>query len=616
MNIKQLETNLITWSQAYYDGTPIVSDAVFDFYLEQLRELDPTNSILFRTGHGYIPKTSHLTKVDHSFFCGSLGKIKDVDSTIWSNEPFIVTPKFDGGSVVAYYQNGTLSVVLSRGNGVVGLDITRNVIHTIPKQIHNKEITAVRGELVVSYETAKKLGASHPRNKAIGLSQSINVNQEELQELHIVWYDLPEFLGTKIKIMETLKEEGFVVPYYRICNSWVDYKQFANKHDKTTTIIPSISGTFPIDGLVLTKCDNSSSIAYKFANEIAESVVKDIIWQLSRTGRYIPVLNVESVFLSGANISRVTANNLDWLTQWKAGIGSTINIIRSNEIIPTLIGVINDSTEYNMPTHCEACGTLLTIHGKDLMCENQNCSAKNQATISMILNHFKSDGIGNTIIDDIISIHYLTTIKDVGEWAHYVELEDLKTNFGSVTSTKIKLLADEICNRKITFSDIFTMANIPSVSSSTIEKLITNVSMTEFIDVFENDNRAIIRSNKWIDCFPTYKQPDNIELYFDRLVELYILFSNQIVEIKQKNQPIMMTYALTGTLSKTRNEIVKEFTEYGCKFVDVNKADVLIAPGPSTSAKYKLAISRGIKIMTEDEFRKFLNKITFPYKFI
>ena len=269
-----------------------------------------------------------------------------------------------------------------------------------------------------------------------------------------------------------------------------------------------------------------------------------------------------------------------------------------------------------MPTHCEACGTLLTIHGKDLMCENQNCSAKNQATISMILNHFKSDGIGNTIIDDIISIHYLTTIKDVGEWAHYVELEDLKTNFGSVTSTKIKLLADEICNRKITFSDIFAMANIPSVSSSTIEKLITNVSMTEFIDVFENDNRAIIRSNKWIDCFPTYKQPDNIELYFDRLVELYTLFSNQIVEIKQKNQPIMMTYALTGTLSKTRNEIVKEFTEYGCKFVDVNKADVLIAPGPSTSAKYKLAISRGIKIMTEDEFRKFLNKITFPYKFI
>ncbi len=429
---------------------------------------------------------------------------------------------------------------------------------------------------------------------------------KELQELHVVWYDLPEFNGTKTQIMETLKNEGFVVPYYRLCKSWSDYKQFANKHDKTTTIIPSINGTFPIDGLVLTKCDNSGSIAYKFANEIAESTVNNITWQLSRTGRYIPVLNVESVFLSGANISRVTANNFEWLTQWKAGIGSTINIIRSNEIIPTLIGVINESTEYNVPTHCEICGTHLTIHGKDLICNNQNCGAKNHATIRMILNHFKSDGIGNTIIDDIISIHYLNTISDVSEWAHCVELDDLKSNFGSVTSTKIQLLANEICNRKITFSDIFGMANIPSVSSSTTEKLTANVSMEEFISAFENNNRAIIRSNKWMDCFPTYKQPDNIELYFDRLVELYSIFRNQIVESKQQNQPIMMTYALTGALSKTRNEIVKEFAEYGCKFVDVKQADVLVAPGPSSSSKYKLAISRGIKIMTEMEFRELI----------
>lgn len=606
MNIQTLETKLTNWSQAYYDGNPEVSDAVFDFYLEQLRELDPTNSLLIKAGHGYTPATSHLTKVNHSFFCGSLGKIKDVDNAVWSNEPFIVTPKFDGGSVVAYYNNGMLNVVLSRGNGNIGLDITRNVMHCVPTQISDTTITAVRGELIVSYEAAQKLGASHPRNKAIGLSQSINVNTEELQELHVVWYDLPEFNGTKTQIMETLKTEGFVVPYYRLCKSWSDYKQFANKHDKTTTIIPSINGTFPIDGLVLTKCDNSGSIAYKFANEIAESTVNNITWQLSRTGRYIPVLNVESVFLSGANISRVTANNFEWLTQWKAGIGSTINIIRSNEIIPTLIGVINESTEYNVPTHCEICGTHLTIHGKDLICNNQNCGAKNHATIRMILNHFKSDGIGNTIIDDIISIHYLNTISDVSEWAHCVELDDLKSNFGSVTSTKIKLLANEICNRKITFSDIFGMANIPSVSSSTTEKLTANVSMEEFISAFENNNRAIIRSNKWMDCFPTYKQPDNIELYFDRLVELYSIFRNQIVELKQKNQPVMMTYALTGALSKTRNEIVKEFAEYGCKFVDVKQADVLVAPGPSSSSKYKLAISRGIKIMTEMEFRELI----------
>ncbi len=484
MNIEQLETNLTRWSQAYYDGTPEVSDAIFDFYLEKLREQDPTNNVLAATGHGYTPKTSHLTKVNHSFFCGSLGKIKDVDDTVWSNEPFIVTPKFDGGSVVAYYQNGTLSVVLSRGNGEIGLDITRNVIHTVPTQISNKDITAVRGELIISYASAIKFGASHPRNKAIGLSQSVNVSTDELQELYIVWYDLPEFEGTKVQIMEVLREEGFIVPEYQICTSWFDFKTYADHQHSVVIKIPELIGLFPIDGLVLTKLDNSESIAYKFANEIAESVVEDITWQLSKTGRYVPVLNVESVFLSGANISRVTANNWNWLTQWKAGIGSKINIIRSNEIIPTLVGVINESTNYNMPTHCEVCNTALTIHGKDLMCDNQACEAKNRATIRKILNHFKPDGIGLTIIDNIIDIYSLNTIEDVNYWALNVDLGDLNNHFGSVTSTKIKLLVDEICNRKITFADIFEMANIPSVSSSTIENLTKYVSMEEFINIF------------------------------------------------------------------------------------------------------------------------------------
>ena len=84
------------------------------------------------------------------------------------------------------------------------------------------------------------------------------------------------------------------------------------------------------------------------------------------------------------------------------------------------------------------------------------------------------------------------------------------------------------------------------------------------------------------------------------------MFKDRIVAIKQKNQSTKITYAITGALSKPRNEIVKEFAEYGCKFVDVKQADVLVAPGPSSSAKYKLEISRGISIMTEAEFRKFL----------
>lgn len=602
MNTTELTDLLTRWSQNYYDGNPEVDDATFDYHLELLRKIDPNNQIITKTAHGYSPVSIHLQKCAHTFVCGSLEKIKETDGITWTNESFIVTPKFDGGSVVAYYKAGKIDKILSRGNGYIGLDITRNVIHCVPMTIQDHTITSVRGELLVSYEYAKETGASHPRNKAVGLSQSINSTQEELNELKIVFYDLPEYIGSPFDILNKLNTNGFVIPFFKEFSNWSKFKEFAAQYNKTEIKIPGFDGIYPIDGLVLS-LPNKKSVAYKFTNEIAESTVLDISWQLSRTGRYVPVLDIEPTELSGATISRVTANNYEWLIDSGAGIGSTIDIIRSNEIIPTLVGVKFSTDNFNTPLACEICGGPLTRVNKDLMCQNVQCGGKTHATINGILSYYAPDGIGSTIINKIIDIFELNTINDLKNWTNEITEDELNEFFGVVTAKNISLIANAIKNHKSTISDVLLVANIPSVNSSTIERMANEITSEEFITAVKG-NKELIRSEKWMKCYPSYLQPKNLELLWFRLFEICELFDWSISD-KQKveTKTIQLKYALTGALSKTRDEIVKEFNQYGYKFVDVKVADVLIAPGISSSAKYKTAVKRDIPILTEEQFR-------------
>lgn len=601
--ISRIESLLIHWSQCYYDGNPEVPDAIFDYYLGLLKFLDPNHELVTKTAHGYFPESNHLKKESHQFFCGSLEKIKETDTQIWTDKTFIVTPKFDGGSVVAYYNNGVLSKILSRGDGEEGFDITRNLIHAVPTTINDKNITAVRGEVMISFESAEQLNATHPRNKAVGLSQSINSDPEELKTLKIIFYDLPEDTGPEIEILSKLRGLGFTIPFFNKFNNWNEFKKFANSHNKTQITISELGGTFPIDGLVLTLENRQKSVAYKFANDIGESEVLGISWQLSRTGRYVPVLNIKPIQLSGANISRVTANNFEWLTQSQAGVGSIINIVRSNEVIPMLVGVKQPSTDFCIPDICEECGSPLIRIGKDLMCNNSACDSKNHNAIRKILAFYKNDGIGNVVIDEVISVYQINTINDIKLWANDITLIELKKSFGEITSKNVYAISKAILENENTIEDILLMANIPTINSSTANKMAENISVAEFVKAIREDNRKIIYSDSWLACYPTYRQPENLELYFDRLKEIAELFDYRIKDKEKRTINKQIKYALTGALSKPRNDIVKEFAKFGGKLVDVKVAEILIAPGPSSSAKYKLAIERKIPITTEEEFR-------------
>lgn len=607
MNINDLASKIEKWSQSYYDGKPEVSDSVFDFYFNKFKELDPSHELISKVSSGYVTNYSPLEKKKHEFFCGSLGKIKKGGAGEWANKDYLVcTPKMDGGSVVVYYKEGKLEKVLSRGDGEIGLDITYNLLNSnsFPLEVPVLGSFAARGELVLSYEDAAELEASHPRNKAIGLSQSIYSDSNDLCKLKIIFYDAPITTNLDyVSRLNLLSEYGFSVVDYKIFDSL--HKVEEEYTDQSKTRIAFRGMTYPIDGLVFVD-SNSESIAYKFENATVETTVEEIQWSLSKTGRYVPVLIVDPVNVSGATISRVTANNYEWLLSWKAGVGSRILITRSNEIIPMLVDVIDGSTEYNHPVNCEVCDDPLTHEGVDLKCLNDKCPAKEDQAIFNLLETYKSTGLGWVTICNVIDKFSLTSFGAVKLWINTVSQEDLSQYFGPATTELLFTLVTTLRTHPTTFVDVLYSSSIPTIGWATIDNIRNNVSLNQFIDTVKNLNVNAFDEDPWAKCYPSYKQHMYLKRYVQRLYDICEVFDWKIHDVSRTNYlpPVTLRYSLTGSLSKSRDEIITEFRSYGFEFTSVEKADVFIANKESSSSKYTKAKSQSLPILSEKEFRE------------
>ena len=639
--IKQLEDVIAMWSNAYYAGNPIVSDAVFDATLERLKTLEPNHPLITKVGHGYIPVDSRLKKYHHTRTRGSLTKMKLVECQSdkpWNKgKQFICTPKFDGGSIVAYYDEiGRLIRVLSRGDGEEGFDITHNVKHLVPDHVPVQSgIISVRGEVLMSYEDAEILGASHPRNKAVGVSQSLNsTTEDELSKLTAVWYsaDFEDNTGTtQTKVLDYLTSLGFLTPDYVRFREWSEFLNFARIYEKNDSTTKTYFGhdetkTYPIDGLVLNLIDDpDEAIAIKFENEEVETIVKNIDWELSRTGRMVPVLEVDPVSVSGATVSRVTANNHQWLSSRKAGIGSKIKIVRSNEVIPMLTNVVEESTDYGNITHCPSCGEELDTKGVDLVCINEACPKKEESVVEMVLNHFAVDGIGPNVIDRLMSNENILTIMDLECYRSWF-LQAYKENqfihnwyqnevgLGPETAKKVVETLWKAFTSRIKVGDIFRFANIPGVGKTFSKCVDSSFWSGKEADFVENvcDKNEKFDIENFRNCFVNYLQPIAIASHRERIVKVINVFRDQMIltvtneELKMETENSKnetFKFCLAGKLSKKRDDVVKEFEGFGHAFVSESSCDILIADAPSSSSKYQKAVKRQIPIMTEQEFR-------------
>lgn len=615
-------------SKHYYSGNPIMTDSEFDELIRQLRELDPENELLSTPGTGFNPKDiTHLKKYEHLTTVGSLDKIKHEDVinglTKDFSEYFVASLKLDGGSAVAYYENGILLRVLSRGDGTIGLDITRNILAsgTVPTEISDRSIVAVRGEVVMTYDSFDVLGGSSPRNRAVGLSQSVHARDDELSHLRFIAYDIPvkksgSVVIDKIADFNKLEELGFLVVPWQIYNGWMTFVSDAIEGEIDLSVwnrLPDVlenrfsRGTFrenvPVDGLVLTKPEYTNlrtngymvpsyeSIAYKFLDESAITTVVDIEWNLTRTGRYVPVAIVEPVELAGATIQRVTMNNADFLQESMAGVGSKIEIVRSNMVIPMITHTLLP-IQPDMPQYCPVCGILFTKHGPDLICANQNCSHKQEAIVRAILNHTVPDGIGEITITKIIETYDIQDLSDLKAFAYGITQE---TDFGPHYAGLILAMAETIRNLKLTPGKVMQLANIPQVGNKVRENIDTNINRADFMSMLILGMPAPHMAEQM--NAPAYKNLCELWARVEAIVEF--VGKDNVVSPETLTKP-KMRVTITGALSIYRREFVELLN---VEEVSISKAQVLIANSPSNSSKYRKAVERGIPIMTEDEFR-------------
>lgn len=471
--LAHLQTELINYGVAYYENDePLVEDHIYDTLYARLVALEsafpqfvtpdsPTQNV------GGADTKSELAKVTHPAPMLSLGDVfslaeleewdERTTKSLGFQSAYNLELKIDGLAVALTYEQGKLVQASTRGNGVVGEDVTRNVktIKSVPQTLTEPLTIEVRGEIYMPKKSFAKLNLqreadglepfANPRNAAAGSLRQLDVNITKSRELSaFVYYTAePEVLGatTQSGALERFASLGLPTNRQnRVIPKMVDIADYISEYTAKRDEL-----AYGIDGVVV-KVDQLDlqidlgntvkiprwAIAYKFPPEEALTVVRDIEWTVGRTGAVTPTAVMDPVQLAGTTVQRASLHNPDYLNEKGVRIGDTVTLHKAGDIIPEIGQVILDkrpidSTIYEIPTFCPACQSeLVHIEGEvALRCINPFCSAQIQEGLT----HFASrnamniDGMGPRVIGQLLKADY---IKDVAS-IYRLELSQLLT---------------------------------------------------------------------------------------------------------------------------------------------------------------------------------------------
>ena len=602
------------YAQAYYEGDPLITDEEFDRLTKKLKQDDPNNILLLTIGWGYFPEPGKVKSEHLVGPVGSLDKIKydDIDGIDGLDcEDVLMMPKLDGGSFVCYYKNGVLSQILSRGNGIIGVDVTKNMYHAVPSRINTTEnLLAIRGEGVITLEDFNQeifIDLSHPRNAAVGLTQALIPDPEKLKYVRFVAYSVlgqssedNYFLSKDNQLNFLIKNKFETVPKYIVSKEEIE--TIVNEDIAVKVLTQSMDEkTYPIDGLVLANPSgffikhksgyftiDNPSLAYKFEDETALTTVTNIEWNLSGTGRMVPLLNVKTVNLDGANISKVTANNYEWLFERQAGIGSSIEIIRANQVVPKLIQTIWPSDDLNLPEFCPECSNRLERIGVDLACSNKFCIGKMKGIIKKVWEYIKPDGASDATFDLMLS-KFKKDEPIISEFKYFLRERTISSSENHYEN----LLYSAVQNYKkstVTLTEVLAQANIPAIGRRLGSRIENDIkSVDEFISYLNKG-------------FPnTVFKYEILNEYLNNIIQSYYIWEGKI-KMKSADSPYIRV-AVTGALSIPRDQWYKKMEIHGIVKSGITKnTKYLVCNNPSNSNKFKKAKEYGIEVISEEDF--------------
>lgn len=642
----------------YILDNPTLTDREYDRYMQELIMLEkryPEYKLNNTpTEHVGTKVSSKFDKVTHEIPLLSLGnvfnfeEVRLFDERIKKEVPnptYVCELKIDGLAISLKYENGNLVRGATRGDGVTGEDITKNVmtIKTVPLVLNEKVNIEVRGEIYMSKKSLEKLNKEQSRNgeklfancrnAAAGSVRNLDSKVTEKRDLDCFIYHLPNPLDYNInyhhECLEYMKSLGFNVnPTYKICNNIDEVIEYIKEKTTKRESLP-----YDIDGIVI-KVDNVKyqnmlgytvkvpkwATAYKFPALEVETRLIDILFTVGRTGKITPNAIFEPVKVAGSTISKATLHNEDNVVAKDIMIGDKIIVRKAGDVIPEVVRSVKekrDGTEkpFVMATNCPICGSKIVRKEEEAAhyCLNVNCPARKIENII----HFASrdamniEGLGEVVVEDIYNEGFIKDITDIYNLEKYHDelsllegfgpkmLENLYSSINESKNNSLERLLFALGIRQIGAKTAKILArkykNIDSLMQATVEEL-TNI----------NDIGSTIASS----IVAYFKNKENIEI-INKLknygVNMTYLDNKNISE---DGFFLDKTFVLTGTLYEiTRDKASQLIEDLGGKTSSsVSKKTNYVIAGENAGSKYDRAISLKIPIITEEEFMDKIKK--------
>ena len=434
--IKELEKLIKKYQASYYNGEAEIEDSEFDKLWDELKALDPANAILQKVG----ADSGNFAKIRHVMPMGSQEKAADPQQFLdWAKKhvynEYLVEYKLDGASLELQYEEGKLVRAVTRGDGVIGDDITANArkMGGVKSQliIDDEKISftgGIRGEVIMTHEVHKNhfSDKANCRNAANGLMKRKDGEGSEF--LNLIVYDALEtrgktYFNDEQEKIAFLKKCGFQTVRLEICKTPEDVIKYRERiMEERKASIP-----YDIDGLVVKErainLDDAfrnrpdRQIAFKFSLEEAVSVLREVEWS-KNGGTYTPVAIFDEVELNGTKVQRASLANPDTMRQLGVRIGSHVVVVKRGEIIPKIMSVLpsqNSAEERDVvfPCTCEVCGTKLLDEGSRLFCPNKECKKRVLHQLLKWQNVVDIRDLGETLITSLFNDGLVTSITDI-----------------------------------------------------------------------------------------------------------------------------------------------------------------------------------------------------------
>jgi DNA ligase (NAD+) len=632
-------------SASYYNtGYPIISDAEFDNKLEELRRWEEETGIVFanspthNVGYTIVDK---LKEVEHNHPMLSLDKTKSVDELIEfiGDKDCFLSVKADGLTTSLHYIDGKLIGAETRGDGIRGFDCLQNVLtmKNVPKEIRYKKELIIDGETIIGWDTFREINDKlpedkkykHPRNLVSGSLQLLDSKEAASRNMRFVAWRVIKGFGHKTPSEDLFKAKDIGFEIIPILKS-----PRINQKEELAILLNQIreladSHNIPYDGAVMAVDDYKiaesmgrtdkffrHSMAYKYEDELFETVLTDIEWNTSKTGLINPVAIFKSVDLNGAITTRATLHNITYIKDMMLGIGDRIRVYRSNMVIPKVHDSIDKSGNFNIPDKCPICGHSTRIAKENdsevLMCENPNCKGKLLGRLihAASRNALDIENLSESTIEKFINLGWLTSIKDI----YYLKCHEneMKTLEGFGKKSVEKLLSSIEKSRNTTLDRFIYSLSIPMIGK-TISTLIAekvNYSIREFITTMETKRAVYFSSLDGI----SDKKISSIDSYWYKysniVYELSKEFTFESPNIILDEMPKTLqgkTFVVTGSVHHYKNcdELKADIVVHGGTVVGSvsSKTSYLINNDiNSTSSKNQKAKSLNIPIISEEEF--------------